>query len=145
MAHLFRTGFNNGADHIVLIGADSPTLPLEYMHQAFAELHRSEIVLGPSDDGGYYLVGLARAALGGRESSSDLPPIFHDMPWGTPQVWSETLDRLDRAGRSYAVLPRWYDVDELADLERLRDELGQSANDAVFTELRQAIAGVCGD
>jgi uncharacterized protein len=60
-----------GADAVVVIGSDSPTLPLAHVEQAFAELRRADVVLGPATDGGYYLVGCR----------SRVPPIFEDIPW----------------------------------------------------------------
>jgi glycosyltransferase A (GT-A) superfamily protein (DUF2064 family) len=70
-------------------------------------------VLGPTEDGGYYLVGAARRT----------PPIFDDIPWSTSEVWPATLARLKQSGISYAALDLWYDVDEIFDLHRLIEDL----------------------
>lgn len=102
----------------VLVGSDSPNLPHELVEQAFAALNCTDVVLGPSEDGGYYLVGAARA----------VPPIFADMPWSSSDVFEQTVRRLEVAGIAYSVLGPWYDVDECSDLERLRGDLaGQSS------------------
>ncbi|MGI8982713.1 MAG: TIGR04282 family arsenosugar biosynthesis glycosyltransferase [Pirellulaceae bacterium] len=103
----------------VLIGSDSPDLPLEYLAEAFDELRAFPVVLGPTVDGGYYLIGLSQA----------VPPIFDDIPWSTPEVWPQTIARLTAAGIPYHVLPQWYDVDDLAGLRRLHDSLPR--NDAL--------------
>lgn len=98
---------------IVLIGSDSPDLPLEYLAEAFDALRDFPVVLGPTVDGGYYLIGLSQA----------VPPIFDNIAWSTPEVWPQTIARLTAAGIPYHVLPQWYDVDDLAGLRRLHDSL----------------------
>lgn len=95
---------------VVLIGADSPTLPPSILRRAFARLAHADLVLGPATDGGYYLIG-ARAALPGS--------LFRGMPWSTARVADETLRRAAGAGLRVAVLPAWYDVDDAAGLRRL--------------------------
>ena len=118
---------NNAPPHrTVLIGSDSPDLPLEYLAEAFDKLRDFPVVLGPTDDGGYYLIGL----------SQTVPPIFGNIPWSTPEVWSQTVARLTSAKIHYHTLPQWYDVDDLAGLHRLHDSL--PPNDA----LRASISSV---
>ncbi len=90
-----------GARAVVLVGADSPTLPVEYVEQAFAELERADLVLGPATDGGYYLVGCGPAR----------PPIFTDIAWGATTVLAETIVALADPRWRFSVLPPWYDVD----------------------------------
>jgi rSAM/selenodomain-associated transferase 1 len=130
MGRHFVQAFSAAVERAVLIGSDSPTLPREFVEQAFALLEDNSVVLGPSEDGGYYLIGLA----GG------VPPIFNEMPWSTPQVWNETLNRLQAARLKFAVLPTWYDVDEAADLRRLAIELtGAVESAAEWPALRRAV------
>jgi rSAM/selenodomain-associated transferase 1 len=107
LADLLGTG---GAGAIA-IDADSPTLPTGYLRQACAALgeRAADVVLGPCDDGGYYLVGL-------REP---MPELFRDMPWSTSSVLGETVARARRLGRRVTLLPPWFDVDRGADLDRL--------------------------
>ncbi len=90
-----------GAPAVVLVGADSPTLPVAHVEQAFAELERADAVLGPASDGGYYLVGC-----GVRR-----PPLFEAVSWGTGRVLAETVASLKDPQWRLAVLPPWYDVD----------------------------------
>lgn len=131
MASYFAECFEAGADRVVLIGSDSPTIPTAYVESAFRLLHATDIVLGPTADGGYYLVGAARETAAG---------IFEGIDWSTERVWEQTVVRLGALGLSYESLPPWYDVDELSDLERLRDELSQLAhNDPAWSELLAAI------
>jgi rSAM/selenodomain-associated transferase 1 len=90
-----------GADALVVIGTDSPTLPPAYVEQAFAELERADVVLGPATDGGYYLLGCGRR----------VPPIFDNISWGSHRVLGETVARLSDPSWRLALLPPWYDVD----------------------------------
>ena len=132
MASFFEDSFRAGADRVVLIGSDSPTLPVEYVESAFRLLRESDVVLGPTEDGGYYLVGASRNAVG----------IFQNIEWSTSRVWEQTVARLHELQLSYQSLPQWYDVDELADLVRLRDELRELSSDNVaLNALAAAIDG----
>jgi uncharacterized protein len=105
-----------GAGSLVVVGADSPTLPVEYVRQAFVELDRADVVVGPAFDGGYYLIGLAL----GRTGAALAAVLFDDIPWSTSRVLETTVERLSAAGRSLALLPPWYDVDTPDDWALLR-------------------------
>lgn len=98
---------------VVILGADAPSLPIEYVTRAFRALRRTDVVLGPAFDGGYYLLGVARR----------VPPIFARMPWGTPEVLPRTLGRLRAARVPYTLLPWWYDVDSPPTLDLLATHL----------------------
>ncbi|HEX8178048.1 MAG TPA: TIGR04282 family arsenosugar biosynthesis glycosyltransferase [Pyrinomonadaceae bacterium] len=104
-----------GCSPIIIIGTDSPTLPPAYVARAIDSLSagESDITLGPTEDGGYYLVGLRKFSDG----------LFRNVAWSTPQVFSQTAGNAARAGLRRLALPRWYDVDTPADLLRLRAEL----------------------
>jgi rSAM/selenodomain-associated transferase 1 len=93
---------------VVIIGADSPTLPAGYLREAFAALSTADLVLGPTEDGGYYLVGLR----------SPQPQIFADIVWSTPTVFASTLERAKASGLQWHLLPTWHDVDTLTDLRK---------------------------
>lgn len=110
LAAFFRTALDAGARRVVAIGADSPTLPVEYVQQAFVDLNRADTVLGPAFDGGYYLVG----------SGPRLPPIFDGISWSTPHVLGATIERLGAGPWQLALLPPWYDVDTPSDWLLLR-------------------------
>jgi rSAM/selenodomain-associated transferase 1 len=94
-----------GAGAVVVVGTDSPTLPPALVEQAFRELGRADVVLGPATDGGYYLLG----------SAGRLPPLFDGVAWGGGRVLADTVARLADPGWRLAVLPPWYDVDTLDD------------------------------
>jgi rSAM/selenodomain-associated transferase 1 len=111
LAAFVRQELDAGAEQVVLLGADSPTLPPGHVEQAFRELARADVVLGPATDGGYYLLGCARR----------LPPVFDGIAWGGPRVLHDTVARL--GGWKLALLPPWYDVDTLNDWWALRGHL----------------------
>jgi rSAM/selenodomain-associated transferase 1 len=124
--HCLCTGY----DQVVVMNSDGPTLPVEHLRQAFDLLDRSDVdvVLGPSDDGGYYLVGLKRSC-----------PALFDVVMSTPTVLQETLALACEQGLRSACLPSWYDVDTPADLQRLGKEL-LSRPDHVAARTRQLLA-----
>jgi rSAM/selenodomain-associated transferase 1 len=131
LCRFFATAAHDGVGRSIAVGSDSPTLPVEFILQAFDNLVRYRVVLGPSDDGGYYLLGIAGFS----------PPIFDGISWGTPSVWPETVARLAELQLPFAELPRWYDVDQVGDLDRLAEELAGSA-DQDLAVLRQVVAEI---
>ncbi|HEV8674399.1 MAG TPA: TIGR04282 family arsenosugar biosynthesis glycosyltransferase [Methylomirabilota bacterium] len=102
----------DGYPGAIAVDADSPTLPTAFLGRACAHLldETADVVVGPCEDGGYYLLGLRRPA----------PALFREMPWSTPAVLDETLARARRLGLRVALLPAWFDVDREEDLARLR-------------------------
>lgn len=109
MAEAHRQGFNR----IVIIGTDCPTLPMEFIRETFTLLRSHELVLGPSRDGGYYLVGCGKR----------IPPVFEGIPWSTDRVLAMTLRRATDLKLKCALLPFWYDVDDVEDLRLLAAHL----------------------
>lgn len=116
---------------VVLIGTDSPTLDLRILDAAFVALAGggADCVLGPSRDGGYYLIGCI----------APLPPtVFSPMPWSTGAVFAITRDRVRAAGLRLAVLPALYDVDDAVSLALLRaDRAGLRRARATAAALRE--------
>lgn len=102
-------------DEMILINADSPTLPPALLEAAVHALRREgdRVVLGPAIDGGYTLIGLRR----------DHPELFAGIPWSTPDVLRLTLERAAAIDLPVVTLPVWYDVDDAQTLRCLRDEL----------------------
>lgn len=105
----FLGSFAGGAERVLAIGADCPDLDEHRIREAFQRLEGIDAVLGPSDDGGYYLVGLSRPRL----------EMFRDVPWSTDAVLGVTLDRLHASGARVALLPRLSDLDTAGDLASL--------------------------
>lgn len=101
----------------LIIGGDCPGLARRHLVQAFLCLDDHDLVLGPTEDGGYYAIG----------ASAPHPTLFRDIPWSTDAVWGQTLERIAEAGLSVATLPRLRDIDTLADLEAYCREAPGSA------------------
>jgi rSAM/selenodomain-associated transferase 1 len=113
MSGFLQDQFRRGATAVVLVGIDSPTLPVECLERAFEALERAHVVLGPATDGGYYLIGCA----------PPLPPLFAGVRWSTPHVLGDTVARLPAPGSRVEVLAPWYDVDTLDDWRMLQGHL----------------------
>jgi len=99
---------SRGFDRVVVLGADCPALDARVLEDAFARLETADVVLGPAEDGGYYLVGLRRP----------IPRLFEDIAWGTSTVLATTLGRVDELGLSCALLPMLADIDTADDWRR---------------------------
>jgi rSAM/selenodomain-associated transferase 1 len=108
---LFRCGF----DSVCLIDSDSPTVPAENFAQAVELLSTSadRVVLGPSDDGGYYLIGVKKPHR----------HLFEEIDWSTERVRDQTIERASQIGLHVTLLPAGYDVDDDISLRRLSKEL----------------------
>lgn len=104
-----------GYPSLCLINSDSPTLPSAHLAHAADVLARpgDRVIIGPADDGGYYLIGLKRAHR----------RLFADIEWSTARVFSQTLERARELRLEIHLLPKWYDVDDDDGLARLRKEL----------------------
>jgi rSAM/selenodomain-associated transferase 1 len=103
-----------GYRRVVAVDSDSPTLPLTYLMAAFEALARpNDVVLGPADDGGYYLIGLKKPA----------PRLLRQVRMSTSHVLKDTLALAKEEGLRVELLPSWYDVDDTQSLARLAAEL----------------------
>ena len=111
MRQAFADRFEEGYERVVIIGSDSPTLPPAYIAQALRS--DKEVAIGPSTDGGYYLIGMA----------GKVTDIFGRVSWGTDRVLSETLNALKGQRAEAELLPVWYDVDLPEDLRFLKTHL----------------------
>jgi len=112
--HLLTAALEAGASQAIVMDSDSPTLPADYLVQAFDALAGpSDVVLGPCEDGGYYLIGLKRPQ----------PRLLREIQMSTAYVVRDTLTLAEQLGLQVALLPTWYDVDTVAELDRLRAEL----------------------
>ena len=110
MQHAFRETAAEGYEQMVIIGTDHPTLPTEFILEAYEALSDVPAVcVGPALDGGYYLLGMAPLICG----------LFDGIVYGKPNVLRLTLVRAHESGASVTRLPVWYDVDTPEDLRRL--------------------------
>jgi len=123
--HVLRKCLEGGFDHVVAINSDSPTLPRSRLDDAFVELADDQIdmVLGPADDGGYYLIGWKRV----------MSEVVRGVEMSTPRVLDDTLELAAASGLRVSLVDSWYDVDTAADLRRLDRELGQAHMRGVHT------------
>lgn len=118
--------FAAGYRQVAIMNSDAPSLPLAYLAAAFEMLARgADVVLGPCDDGGYYLIGLKRPA----------SRLLRQVRMSTPNVLADTLALATGDGLHVELLPPWYDVDDAGSLARLRAELaGASPEVAPWTQ-----------
>lgn len=106
MSNAFSHAFSLGAEKAVVIGTDCAQITKQTILKAFEKLETSEAVIGPSDDGGYYLLGLRRL----------IPELFYDIDWSTNLVFDQTMKRLRRNGIKSKCLETLRDVDTVEDL-----------------------------
>lgn len=115
--HALTACLGRGYARAVIMNSDGPTLPATHLARAFAALRDgAEVVLGPSDDGGYYLIGVRQPT----------PRLLRQVRMSTPTVLADTLALAAEEGLQVELLPAWYDVDEAADLARLAHELAEA-------------------
>ena len=118
---LISAALVGGSRRVVVIDSDSPTLPAAYVALAFERLNGADVVLGPTHDGGYYLIGM----------KVPQPNLLRQVKMSTPRVLADTLELAKASGVAVSLLPTWYDVDTLADLQQLESEVsGISTNGA---------------
>lgn len=136
LADAFARSFARGDERVLVVGSDHPTLPMERLSVGFAALAAHPLVLGPSEDGGYYAVGLAR------RSWPRASGLFEGIPWSSPDVLSATLARAAMLRLRVRLLETWYDLDDAAGLARVaRDaapgsEIALLLRDPEFRPLR---------
>jgi uncharacterized protein len=106
--HVATLGFTPA----LILGADSPDMPIAFLREALDVLTagQADVALGPTQDGGYYLVGLR----------SPVPGLFNNIAWSTSSAYRQTSDNAVALNLRLHVLPGWYDVDTPGDLDRLR-------------------------
>jgi rSAM/selenodomain-associated transferase 1 len=111
--NLLTEALANGAERVVVMDSDSPTLPAAYLSLAFERLADDDVVLGPTRDGGYYLIGLKQPQ----------PHLLRQVQMSTPHVLADTLALAQASRLAVALLPAWYDIDTITDLEELDKEI----------------------
>jgi rSAM/selenodomain-associated transferase 1 len=116
-------------ERVVIMDSDSPTLPAAWLTAAFEALGDADVVLGPCEDGGYYLIGLQRPA----------PRLLREVRMSTPRVVADTLALAAADRLQVSLLPTWYDVDDAQALDRLAMELSRSP-DGVARHTRAFLA-----
>jgi rSAM/selenodomain-associated transferase 1 len=125
----FARHLAEGFERVVLIGSDNPSLPASHVEEACAALDTHDLTIGPTSDGGYYLLGMRRL----------WPRVFEGIDWSTSRVCAQTLARAAELGLRVHQARPWYDVDSVADLQQLQAELGR-APEHVAPHTRNALA-----
>ena len=108
MERAFVQAFAEGCQNALLIGSDIPDLPADILNQAERALDTREAVIGPSSDGGYYLIGFTRDGF--------LEETFRGMPWSTDAVMARTIAVFEEYKTAFALMPKWHDIDTYKDL-----------------------------
>ncbi len=118
MFHAFEFAFLQNSDAVVMIGTDSPTFPAQFIEQAFIFLEtKADAVLGKTEDGGFYLIGLRKLN----------KKIFENVEWSSPKTFEQTKQNIENLSLSLSEIPVWYDVDTPEDLKRLEKELAENS------------------
>lgn len=115
LRRIMTRSFDHSPGPLLFLGADSPTLPVNYLDQAYDALQSHDTVVGPSEDGGYYLIGMNRAH----------NILFQDIDWSTDAVTRQTRERARSGKLKLMEIDAWYDVDHGSDVMRAGAELLQ--------------------
>jgi rSAM/selenodomain-associated transferase 1 len=118
MKNGFTEAFAMNFKRVVLIGSDIPDLSLEFIEEAFHSLQEKDAVIGPSFDGGYYLIGF--------KDKTFLSQVFKGIPWSKERVFEETMKILNKEGLTVHTLKPLRDIDTIEDLRDLHKGLGTS-------------------
>jgi rSAM/selenodomain-associated transferase 1 len=113
LVNVSKNLFGQGFKKVLILDSDTPNLPVEYIKKGFEKLDNSDVVIGPCEDGGYYLIGLGASQ----------PLIFEDIPWSTSRVTELTMNKAKMEGLKVSQLEKWYDVDTIDDLLHLKHDL----------------------
>jgi rSAM/selenodomain-associated transferase 1 len=111
MRNAFFHAFSKDYKGVVIIGSDSPDLPSVFIERGLESLNDNDAVVGPSSDGGYYLIGFSTEGF--------LKEAFEDILWSSEDVCRVTIEKLEKHKRKLYVLEQWHDVDTLEDLKSL--------------------------
>lgn len=124
MKRALRDTLREGAERVVVMGSDHPTLPISFLRQGFRSLDDPRsLCVGPTEDGGFYLLGMTTV----------YPQLFDDMTYSHSEVFADTLARAEQTDADLTVLPEWYDVDTPQDLDRMLADLDTDRADAPNT------------
>lgn len=108
MSRAFHLGFKEGFEKILIIGSDCLAITAGIIEDGFNQLDVHDVVVGPSEDGGYYLIG----------SKQFIPELFQSIPWSTERVYPETIRAVEEQNLQYGVLPTLNDIDTEEDLNK---------------------------
>lgn len=130
MRHFFAGRLPNAESKVVVIGADCPQLLAAEIETAYDRLDQNDVVIGPSTDGGYYLLGM----------KGDLVEVFDNIDWSTSAVLDQTIQRINQQGKTYALLDARTDVDDEAALKQMLAELSSTDSATQASHAAQSLA-----
>ncbi len=110
MKHAFDCAFSDGYERVVIIGSDCALLTTEIIRNAFKKLETNDVTIGPSQDGGYYLLGM----------NEFYPAFFEDKEWSTSHVYQETMKEIEQRDLTFSTLPELNDVDTHDDWQEVK-------------------------
>jgi len=110
MNHAIKSEMENGFQNIIIIGSDCLEINPQHIQKAFLSLKTNDIVIGPAEDGGYYLIGL----------KSLIPDIFKNKKWSTDTVFIDTIEDINRLNLKHMILETLCDIDTKKDLDRYK-------------------------
>jgi len=113
MLHAFSSAFSEGFDSVLIVGSDCPELTQEILQEAFDKLKTHDVVFGPAEDGGYYLLGMNQL----------VPELFQNKQWSTDSVLPSSVADCQKLGLTHALLPQLSDIDYEEDWLRFKDRL----------------------
>lgn len=122
MTDAFRKVFSHGANKVIIVGTDIPDLSKELINKAISDLDKNDVVIGPSKDGGYYLLGMKKFT----------PGLFEDIEFSTETVFAKTIEKIKMLGLTYTTLETLQDIDT-------EDDLVRWINDHKKTKLKNEI------
>ncbi len=127
MQNAFTEIFNRGMKKVVIVGTDIPDVTYEVLTDAFGALDKNDIVIGPSYDGGYYLLGMRKP----------FPGLFENIEWSTGSVFDSTIKKIKKLNLSFFTLPKLHDVD--TEMELLNWLNSKQGNKSFKEKLRKAV------
>ncbi|MCZ7357569.1 MAG: TIGR04282 family arsenosugar biosynthesis glycosyltransferase [Candidatus Methanoperedens sp.] len=122
LANISNILFDRGFEKVVMLDSDTPNLPPDYIREALRRLDEVDIVIGPCEDGGYFLAGMKRS----------IPELFKGIPWSTSEVTSHTVKKARAMGLLISQIEKWYDVDTMDDLSRLKRDMSSGEEKGSF-------------
>ncbi|HAA78362.1 TPA: hypothetical protein DCE37_24960 [Candidatus Latescibacteria bacterium] len=129
MLHSLRHAIGSGASRVILIGTDIPSLPAAHLSAALSRLEQADVVLGPTSDGGFYLIG----------TRVELPDILGEVEWSSPHTFEQTAGAIQTARHTLSLIPPWSDIDTPTDLDLILQD-----HKAPLTHTRAAVEAIAG-
>lgn len=114
MKHAFDVAFTAGAKKVAIIGSDCGDIKPEIIEEAYQQLNKNDLVIGPAEDGGYYLMGMSKPCYF----------VFEDKPWSNPALFNITAEHMEKKGATYALLPTLNDIDTYEDYVKWKEGKG---------------------